>query len=196
MSPTATGRSFATASSGFHGPFQAKQWHKHTTKESIQASLLDEANRTRVFGADSEDEARLELDIERIGQVATRVWLITLSVQQEQLVLTKDHFFAIAELFVAHGSRSCSTPSWPHSTSPAPSPTARSCRPHRRPNPTRLPAAKHNQPSPSNQKLGLITEGDVQSGRPSGRAVSEMADERHGTTVRGSSNWGDARRSR
>jgi hypothetical protein len=80
-------------------PFQAQRWNRHATKESVRAALLHKDNRKRVFGVDNEADALLELDSEYVAQVASRIWLITLSVQQEKLVLTEGHRLAMAEIF-------------------------------------------------------------------------------------------------
>jgi hypothetical protein len=80
-------------------PFQAQKWHKHTTTENVRRSLIHQANRNRVFGVDNEADAVTKLDAELMAKVASRVWLITLSDQQELLVPTEDHYYKMAEIF-------------------------------------------------------------------------------------------------
>jgi hypothetical protein len=80
-------------------PFQAQQWHRHASTEKVQSSLLHEANRLRVLGVDSEEDAIKKLDAERMANVASRVWLITLGERQEKLVPIEEHYYQMAEMF-------------------------------------------------------------------------------------------------
>lgn len=84
-------------------PFQAKQWDKHATAENVKKSVLHQANRSRALGADDEDEAAAKLSPELLVAVASRIWLVTLSRKQEQLVLSRDHYIEVVRLIVAEG---------------------------------------------------------------------------------------------
>jgi hypothetical protein len=81
-------------------PFQASKWDQHATVETVRRSITHEINRNRVLGVDNESDAALKLDAERIVNVARRVWLITLSDQQEKLVLTEDHYCEVVKLIL------------------------------------------------------------------------------------------------
>ena len=61
--------------------------------------MLQTVNRKRVLGVDNEADAKARLDAERTANVASRVWLITLSDRQEMLVPTESHYFMMAEMF-------------------------------------------------------------------------------------------------
>ncbi|HEY1617626.1 MAG TPA: hypothetical protein VGG25_08410 [Streptosporangiaceae bacterium] len=84
-------------------PFQARRWDKHATAGSVRASVLHEANRMRVLGISSEADAALKVSPELLAGVASRVWLLTLCRQQEQLVLTPDHYSEVVKLITAEG---------------------------------------------------------------------------------------------
>jgi hypothetical protein len=51
-----------------------------------------------VLGVDDEADAKLKLIPERVAQVASRVWLVTLGEQQEHLVLTESHYHVMAKV--------------------------------------------------------------------------------------------------
>ncbi len=80
-------------------PFQARNWHKHATTDSVRHALLHEVNRKRVLGVDNEADAAAKLDVELMAKVASRVWLITLSDRQIMLVPTDEHYYKMAEMF-------------------------------------------------------------------------------------------------
>lgn len=82
-------------------PFQARDWDKHATSESVRKAVLHPDNIMSVFGVDNEKDAVAKLDAKRTVQVASRVWLITLCEQQEQLVLTKRHFTDVMAMLIA-----------------------------------------------------------------------------------------------
>lgn len=82
-------------------PFQAQKWDTHTSAERIANSLVHPANRTRVFGTDQEASARAAIDPTVLAGVSSRLWLVTLSDRQDQLVLTKDHYAEVIKLITA-----------------------------------------------------------------------------------------------
>ena len=82
-------------------PFQARNWDRHATSESVRKAVLHPDNIMSVFGVDNEQDAMAKLDAERTVQAASRVWLITLCEQQEQLVLTKKHFTDVMAMLIA-----------------------------------------------------------------------------------------------
>ncbi len=84
-------------------PFQARQWDQHTTTESVKNSILHQNNRRRATGVDDPDEAAAKLSPDLLVGVASRVWLVTLSEQQEQLVLTNRHYLEVVRLITAEG---------------------------------------------------------------------------------------------
>jgi hypothetical protein len=79
-------------------PFQARKWNQHATAANVERSVLLPANRARVLGVDDDGEARARLSAEILTRVADRVWLITLSEGQEQLVLSPDHYLEVVKL--------------------------------------------------------------------------------------------------
>ncbi|HEY1915530.1 MAG TPA: hypothetical protein VGH27_08140 [Streptosporangiaceae bacterium] len=81
-------------------PFHASKWDQHATPGNVRSSIINEINCKRVLGVDNESDAALKLDVERMVDVARRVWLITLSDQQEKLVLTEDHYGEVIKLIV------------------------------------------------------------------------------------------------
>lgn len=85
-------------------PFQARLWDKHATLENVRNSIIRTSNRERVLGVDEEPQALAKLNADLAAQVARRVWLITLSEQQEQLVLTQTHYREVAKL-ISHEQR-------------------------------------------------------------------------------------------
>jgi hypothetical protein len=80
-------------------PFQAQKWDKHATTDSVRRSLIHQKNRNRALGVDNEADAMAKLDVTRMDNVASRVWLITLSDRQEMLVPTESHYYKMAEIF-------------------------------------------------------------------------------------------------
>jgi hypothetical protein len=79
-------------------PFQARRWDKHATSNSVRNSVVHSANRKRVLGVDSETDAVAKLNADLTVQVADRIWLVTLSSKQEQLVLTESYFREMARI--------------------------------------------------------------------------------------------------
>jgi len=79
-------------------PFQARSWHKHATTDSVKKALAHAANRKRVLDVDTASDAMQKWNIELMSQVASRVWLVTLSDQQEQLVLTRNHYHHMVKI--------------------------------------------------------------------------------------------------
>ncbi len=80
-------------------PFQAQKWDKHCSYESVIKAIVHKENRQRVLGAETVDEATEAIDHDRASQVAGRVWLVTLSARQEDLMLMDDHYrMIVAEL--------------------------------------------------------------------------------------------------
>lgn len=84
-------------------PFQAQAWDKHVTTVSVQRAVLHQTNRQRVLGTAVASEASARLDPERLTRVADRTWLVTLSHQQEQLVLVSDHYLEVQRLIAKEG---------------------------------------------------------------------------------------------
>lgn len=84
-------------------PFQASKWDQHASTDNVKASVLHSANRKRTLGVDDENEAADKLSADLLVGVATKVWLVTLSDKQEQLVLTNDHYLEVARLILAEG---------------------------------------------------------------------------------------------
>jgi hypothetical protein len=85
-------------------PFQARLWDHHATPENVRKSIIQPSNRKRVLGTDNESQAAAKLNADLAAQVARRVWLVTLSEQQEQLVLTESHYREVAKL-ISHEQR-------------------------------------------------------------------------------------------
>jgi hypothetical protein len=84
-------------------PFQARQWDKHATADNVRKSLLHEANRRRALGVDDESEAAAKLSADLLVGAAFKIWLVTLSQKQEQLVLSRDHYIEVVKLITAEG---------------------------------------------------------------------------------------------
>lgn len=73
-------------------PFQARQWDSHTSVASVKAALNHAENRSRcLVGADNED-VNTQWDEGRLASVSQRVWLVTMSDRQCELVPTKEHY--------------------------------------------------------------------------------------------------------
>lgn len=82
-------------------PFQAKSWDTHTSPESVKKALLHSANRSRVFGTDKEAEAESQIDAEALVRVSERVWLLTFTDKQQDLVLTREHYIEVVKMITA-----------------------------------------------------------------------------------------------
>jgi hypothetical protein len=76
-------------------PFQAQAWHKHRTAETIKKHLLHQNNVGRVFGTDSSEEARKQIDEQVVFELRSRLWLVTLCEEQEDLVVTDEHYYRL-----------------------------------------------------------------------------------------------------
>lgn len=82
-------------------PFQARSWDQHATVENVRKSILHTANRKRTLGVEDENEAIGKISAQLLVDVASRVWLVTLSDKQEQLVLTNEHYIEVVRLITA-----------------------------------------------------------------------------------------------
>jgi hypothetical protein len=82
-------------------PFQARSWHLHASTENVRKAVLHPDNIKSVLGVDNEHDAMAKLDEERTVRVADRIWLITLCEQQEQLMLTAEHYIEISSRILA-----------------------------------------------------------------------------------------------
>ena len=82
-------------------PFQAQKWDQHATAGNVRKAVLHPDNIESVFGVDNEADSLQQLDMERLVRVAERIWLITLCAQQEQLVLTAEHFVEVTSKILA-----------------------------------------------------------------------------------------------
>jgi hypothetical protein len=81
-------------------PFQAQSWHKHRTVDAIRKALLHKDNRERVLGTADEVAATAAVEEARLGKVADRLWMITLSERQEELVIAQEHFAEVMKLML------------------------------------------------------------------------------------------------
>jgi hypothetical protein len=82
-------------------PFQAKAWDTHTSPGSVRKALLHAANRERVLGSNSEADAEANIDPEAVIRVSERVWLLTFSDRQNDLVLTREHYLEVVKMITA-----------------------------------------------------------------------------------------------
>ncbi len=82
-------------------PFQARSWNQHATAENVRKAVLHSDNIESVLGSSNEADAMEKLDAERTVRVADRIWLVTLCDQQEQLVLTEEHFREVISRILA-----------------------------------------------------------------------------------------------
>jgi hypothetical protein len=82
-------------------PFQAKSWDRHATERKVREAILHPENIRYVLGVDNEHDGMRKLDTERTVRVADRIWLITLCQQQEQLVLTAEHWLEVTSKILA-----------------------------------------------------------------------------------------------
>jgi len=79
-------------------PFQAQRWDQHATAENVRKSVLHEANRRRTLGLEDESQAAAKLSADLLVGVAERIWLVTLSEKQEQLVLSANHYVEVVRM--------------------------------------------------------------------------------------------------
>lgn len=73
-------------------PFSSSTWDQHCSIDSIKNACVDPLHRTRVTGEENEAEAIASLDLDRLASMADRVWKVTLSTRQEELVPALKHF--------------------------------------------------------------------------------------------------------
>lgn len=85
-------------------PFQAQKWDEHATAASVQKALLHKDNLSRALGAQTPVEGTQKLNPETLTRVADRLWLVTLSSQQEQLVLSDEHYGDVLQLITQKGA--------------------------------------------------------------------------------------------
>ncbi len=79
-------------------PFRARQWDKHCSIDSITKALTHADNAERVTGIGTIEGAKAALDSDTVRALSERIWLITLSDQQAELVPTKEHYGLIKGL--------------------------------------------------------------------------------------------------
>lgn len=84
-------------------PFQAQKWDAHATVENVKKAILHKDHCSRIFGTDDVIQADAAVDSERMTRVADKVWLVTLGLQQEQLVLSEQHYLEVRRLIIAEG---------------------------------------------------------------------------------------------
>jgi hypothetical protein len=82
-------------------PFQAQQWDRHATAESVRRSVLHAANRARTLGLSDEGDAAVKLSSDLLVGVADRMWLVTLSEKQEKLVLSTGHYVEVVKMITS-----------------------------------------------------------------------------------------------
>jgi hypothetical protein len=82
-------------------PFQAQSWDQHASEEKVRKAVLHPDNIRDVLGVDNDRDGIQKLDTERTVRVADRIWLLTLCQQQEQLVLTKEHWVEVTSRILA-----------------------------------------------------------------------------------------------
>lgn len=82
-------------------PFQAQKWDQHATAEAVRTALLHKSNVERVFGTLDAAEAEKQMDVERLTRVADRVWLLTMSRRQHDLLLTTAHYLEVVKMYAA-----------------------------------------------------------------------------------------------
>lgn len=85
-------------------PFQAQKWDEHASAANVQKAMLHKENLSRALGVTTENEGLPKLDAEILTRVADRVWLVTLSPQQEQLVLSDEHYGDVLQLITQKGA--------------------------------------------------------------------------------------------
>lgn len=79
-------------------PFQAQKWHEHATSESVRKALLHKDNKGRVFGTEDDQAAKAALNEALIADIASRIWMITLSDKQEALVISRDYYAEVIKM--------------------------------------------------------------------------------------------------
>ncbi|SIO27062.1 hypothetical protein [Agromyces cerinus] len=70
-------------------PHSINQWPNLMSEGYVRKHVLK--HRDKVFGVESEEEARPLIDDDAVSAVAKRLWLIILSEKQETLVISKEH---------------------------------------------------------------------------------------------------------
>ncbi|WP_301129717.1 hypothetical protein [Streptomyces cacaoi] len=70
-------------------PFSVGSWAKLCSPEKVRQGVLSEFS--RVFGVQSEEEAKDLVDESIVEDVASRLWMLVLSDKQERLVITPEH---------------------------------------------------------------------------------------------------------
>lgn len=84
-------------------PFQAQRWDQHDTPENVKRCVLHEANRKRVIGLDDLADAAAKLSPDLLAGVASRLWLLTLSEKQQDLLLAPHHYAEVVKMIVSEG---------------------------------------------------------------------------------------------
>jgi hypothetical protein len=77
------------------------RYGKHVTFIDVKRSVLHDANRRRALGLEDENEALAKLSSDLLVGVASRVWLLTLSEKQEQLVLSDQHYVEVVKMITS-----------------------------------------------------------------------------------------------
>lgn len=67
----------------------------------MKRSVLHSANRVRALGLSDENEAAAKISADLLAEVAKRVWLVTLSAKQENLVLSTNHYVEIVKMITS-----------------------------------------------------------------------------------------------
>ena len=83
-------------------PFNVKTWESLCSEEKVAEGVLSEHQ--RVFGTQSDDDAKVLLDRDLVGDVASRLWLLVLSDKQEKLVISKKHRALITAHEIENGA--------------------------------------------------------------------------------------------
>lgn len=81
-------------------PFQAKSWDIHRSPNRIRTALTHESNRMKALCSNDPAIAAAAIDNERVIEVSKRLWLLTLCDEQEQLVLSSEHFGQVVQSIV------------------------------------------------------------------------------------------------
>ena len=69
-------------------PFRIKTWKENYSQDSIVAAIL--ANKHRVFGEVSDEEALEQIDHQVVAEVEQSIWVIVLHEKQESLVISRE----------------------------------------------------------------------------------------------------------
>lgn len=85
-------------------PFSLRQWSSLCGVDYVKQSVLSEHQ--RVFGVETQEEAKEHIDEEAVQAVAQRLWLIVLTERQETLVISREHLAEIRAYEVRQGSSS------------------------------------------------------------------------------------------